>query len=117
QVDQQAGLAPGPGMEDVGGFTRVAHVSAWRRASPARSVAVAEGAQRGLVVGPALAHAHPGLQEHLGAEQLLHALARTAADLAQARPALADHDRLLAVALDPDHGADAVHHARPGRGF
>src|SRR5690606_31608938 len=68
---------------------------------------VAEGPQRGLVVRPALAHAHPGLQEHLRIEQPLHLLPRAGADLAQALAALADHDRLLPLALDPDHRADA----------
>src|SRR5687767_449815 len=60
-----------------------------------------------FVVGPAFAHAHPGFQEDLGTEQSLHLHARFRADFAQARTGLADHDRLLAVALDPDHRADA----------
>src|SRR6478736_4220616 len=82
-----------------------------RDAIAATSVGVAEGAQRGLVVRPAGAHAHPGFEEDLGAEQALHLFARAGTDLAQARTALADHDRLLAVALDPDHRADAEHPA------
>src|SRR5690606_9614627 len=73
---------------------------------------VAEAAQRGFVVGPAGAHAHEGFQEDLAAEQALHRHPRLGPDLAQAGAALADHDRLLAIALDPDHGADT--RQRPG---
>src|SRR5690606_29197520 len=103
---QQAGLAPRPDMQDEGALALDAHVSN-RRPCRGLLLAVAEGLERGLVVGPALAHAHPGLQEHLAPEQPLHLLARLAADLAQAGAGLADHDRLLAFTFDPDHRTDA----------
>src|SRR5690606_8468104 len=45
---------------------------------------VTEAAQRGLVVGPAGADAHPGFEEDLAAEQAFHRHPRLAADLAQA---------------------------------
>src|SRR3546814_11753131 len=63
------------------------------------------------------AHAHPGFEEHLAVEQALHRLPRLGADVAQASAALADHDRLLAVALDPDHRADPQHRAVDGERF
>src|SRR6266550_7583314 len=47
------------------------------------------------------------LEEHLGAEQPLHLVPGTRSDLLQPRPSLADHDRLLAVALHQDGGGDA----------
>src|SRR5690606_18979374 len=68
---------------------------------------VAERLERGFVVGPAFAHADPGFQEDLGPEQALHLQARLGPDFLQAGAGLADHDRLLAFALDPDHRADA----------
>ena len=42
------------------------------------------------------------------AEEFFHLHSRGAADLLQALAALADDDRLLAVALDPDRGGDAA---------
>src|SRR3546814_3457268 len=62
--------------------------------------------QRRLVVRPASAHAHPGFEEHLAVEQAFHRLPRLGADVAQASAALAEPDRLLAVAPDTDHRAD-----------
>src|SRR3546814_18371032 len=50
-------------------------------------------------------------------EQALHRLPRLGADVAQASAALADHDRLLAVALDPDHRAAPQHRAVAGERF
>src|SRR5690606_34969465 len=126
QLQQQARLAPGASVEDVGEFGVVAHqagIRDWgfgiRKPESGRSVRCAalpesripnpesrllipQRLQRRLVVRPAGAHAYPGLEEHLAVEQTLHRLPRPGADLAQARAALADDDRLLALALDPD---------------
>src|SRR5215471_4459078 len=76
------------------------------------SVGVAEFLQHGFVVDPAFAHLHPQTQEHLALEGTLHVTARAAADGLELCATVADHDRLLSVALDPDHGMDFSHAIR-----
>ena len=58
-----------------------------------------------LVVSPVGLHAHGQLQVEAPAELLLELLARGLADVADHGAALADHDALLALALDHDRGA------------
>src|SRR5688572_13572955 len=60
------------------------------------------------VIGPGFAYFHPGAQIHLAAEKLLHVLARRARHALQALTAGAEHDRLLAVALDEDRRLDSA---------
>src|SRR5690606_28288686 len=66
------------------------------------SLLVAQRTQRLTVVGPALAHLHPQLQENLAAEEPLHLVPRIPADALEQLAALADDDRLLPRPLDPD---------------
>src|SRR6185312_10721169 len=56
---------------------------------------------------PVLAHLHEQEQVNAPAQQFLQLGARQFADLLDGRAALAQHDRLLAVALDIDHLVDA----------
>src|SRR5437870_2628263 len=77
-----------------------------RGAGPGK-LAIAELAQRGLVVRPAALHLHVRLQEHLRAEERLHGVAGLGADALQGGALLADDDRLVAGAVDVDRGGDA----------
>ena len=56
--------------------------------------------------GPVLAHLDEQEQMDAAAEQFFQLLARQFADRLDGRAALAQHDRLLAVALDIDHLVD-----------
>ena len=69
-------------------------------------------------VGPALpllVDPHRGLQVHPGAEQPLELVAGLGAGVADHGPALADHDPLLGVALDPHDGPVAQDLVPPRR--
>ena len=46
------------------------------------------------------------LQKHLAFEHALHVPAGAGTDLLKLRAAVADHDSLLTVTLDPDDGVD-----------
>src|SRR2546430_8136164 len=85
------------------------------RSDPAPSL-VAEAEDSVFVTGPAKPLRSPRpprldadveLEEHLGAEQPLHLAPGTRSNLLQPRASLADHDRLLAVALHENVGGDA----------
>src|SRR5207237_3705934 len=91
----------------------------WRDA-PARleagaevSVLVARAAQSLRRAGPSRLDADVELQKDLGPEQPFHLAPRVRPDLLQARAALADHDRLLAVPLHQHAGGDADQAALP----
>src|SRR5579862_854902 len=58
------------------------------------------------LLGPVLAHLHEQEQMHAAAEDLLQLRARELADLLDRGAALAQHDRLLPVALDVDRLVD-----------
>src|SRR6185503_9183196 len=77
------------------------------RARRGVSSAVAELAQQALVAGPVALHLHPDAEIDLAAEEALHVLARRRGDALEQFAPGADHDRLLALALDPDRGLDA----------
>src|SRR5438874_6269566 len=92
------------------------------RSDPAPSL-VAEAEDSVFVTGPAKPlrssrpprlHADVELEEHLGAEQPLHLAPGTRSNLLQPRASLADHDRLLAVALHENGGGDADEPAGAG---
>src|SRR5690606_39353538 len=77
-----------------------------RAARPGERSVVAELPERGLVVGPVVAHLAPELQEDLALEQPLHLDPRRGTDALQGLATPADDDGLLARPLHPDHGAD-----------
>src|SRR3954453_8918374 len=66
----------------------------------------AEAVEEAFVAAPALAHPHPQVEEDAVAEQRLHLLAGTAADVANHPPALTDQDPLLRLGLRPGMGQD-----------
>src|SRR6185437_2856097 len=94
-LQQQAGFAPGAGMEDVGRLGFDAHASF-----------VSELLQRSLVIRPAGAHAYPQLEEYLAVEQRFDGAPCRAANGLDAAPTRTDHDRLLALAFHPHHRGD-----------
>src|SRR3954453_22219019 len=71
------------------------------RTSRAATLFDAEAVEEAFVAPPALADAHPQVEEDAAAEQRLHLLARALADVADHAPALADEDSLLRLGLGP----------------
>jgi len=69
-------------------------------------VAVTQGAQCALIIGPATLHLHPQVQHDLGIEQQFHVLARFGADALDALALVANDDFLLAVTFDEDQRMD-----------
>src|SRR5262245_48432782 len=81
-------------------------MNASRLSCLARS-AIAHAPKRRFVLGPAAAHAHPGLQVDLASEQLLHVQTRGRGDALQLGPAGPDDDRLVPFLLDDYRCMDA----------
>src|SRR5215475_13687343 len=81
------------------------------RASCRARSAIAHAPKRRRVVGPAAAHAHPGLEVDLAAEELLDVPPRLGGDRLELTSAGANDDRLVPVLLDDDGGVDASHAA------
>ena len=71
-----------------------------------RLLVVAERLERLHVVGPAAAHAHPDFEINALAEHLSNIGSREARNFAQLRAALADHNRLVAFALNDERCND-----------
>src|SRR5262249_41163834 len=82
------------------------------RGAAEASVFVAGAAQAFCGLRPARLDAPVPLEEHPGAEQPLHPAPRHRPDLLEPRPALADHDALLALALEHDRRLHAHQPAR-----
>src|SRR4029453_5611568 len=75
-----------------------------------------EARQLAGVALPLLGNLHPQIEVDLGAEQGLQLLPGPGADVAQHRPALAEHDRLLAGPLHETVGPDDPRGLPPWRG-
>src|SRR5438067_5186452 len=72
---------------------------------------IAQLSQDARIVRPGAAYLDPDPEVHLSLKEALHVLAGSARHLLQALAALAEHDALLAVALDQDGGLDAAQSA------
>jgi len=68
----------------------------------------AERAQRLGTVGPVFPHLDPKFEVAAPTEQRDDLAPRRTADALETRAARADHDRLLALAIDPDHGVNEI---------
>ena len=94
-LEDPAGVAPG---------TLVQHVAGRSCTRSAPRSFQAQLRQRLRIVGPVLAHLHPQVQVQRSPSSALSSRRAARADALQALAAGADHDGLLALAVDPDDG-------------
>src|SRR5690606_21842222 len=69
---------------------------------------IPEGANAGIVVGPARADLHPQFKEDLAAPEFFELHPRLGTDALEFFALVADHHALVAFALDDDGGRDAA---------